>query len=103
MNHNDPQLNDTPTRSAAAAPDIPDRTNSKYRRFTHAGRLFHAYRGTRTPSYQDSQRPNGNRPVYCAFFIDAIHVKVRDGQIANRPVYAAIGVTMDGRKDVLGL
>ncbi len=36
-------------------------------------------------------------------FIDAIHVKVRDGQVANRPVYAAIGVTVDGRKDVLGL
>ena len=47
-----------------------------------------------------------NRPlesVYCAIFIDAIHVKVRDGQVANRPVYAAIGVTADGRKDVLGL
>jgi transposase-like protein len=28
---------------------------------------------------------------------------VRDGQVANRPVYAAIGVTLDGRKDVLGL
>lgn len=36
-------------------------------------------------------------------FIDAIHVKVRDGQVANRPVYAAIGVTVDGHKDVLGL
>ncbi|UJW36387.1 IS256 family transposase [Saccharothrix sp. AJ9571] len=47
-----------------------------------------------------------NRPldaVYAAVFIDAIHVKVRDGQVANRPVYAAIGVTVDGRKDVLGL
>lgn len=47
-----------------------------------------------------------NRPleaVYCAIFIDAIMVKVRDGQVANRPVYAAIGVTVDGRKDVLGL
>ncbi|WET83234.1 IS256 family transposase [Amycolatopsis sp. QT-25] len=42
-------------------------------------------------------------PVYVAVFIDAIHVKVRDGQVANRPVYAAIGVTVDGRKDVLGL
>ncbi|WP_229858692.1 IS256 family transposase, partial [Amycolatopsis acidiphila] len=42
-------------------------------------------------------------PVYVAVFIDAIHVKVRDGQIANRPVYAAIGVTIDGHKDVLGL
>jgi putative transposase len=28
---------------------------------------------------------------------------VRDGQVANRPVYAAIGVTVDGHKDVLGL
>ena len=36
-------------------------------------------------------------------FIDAIVVKVRDGQVGNRPVYAAIGVTVDGRKDVLGL
>lgn len=47
-----------------------------------------------------------NRPldsVYAAIFIDAVHVKVRDGQVANRPVYAAIGVTLDGRRDVLGL
>lgn len=41
--------------------------------------------------------------VYAAVFIDALHVKVRDGQVVNRPVYAAIGVTVDGRKDVLGL
>jgi putative transposase len=42
-------------------------------------------------------------PVYVAIFIDAVVVKVRDGQVANRPVYAAIGVTVDGHKDVLGL
>ena len=41
--------------------------------------------------------------VYVAVFIDAIMVKVRDGQVANRPVYAAIGVTTEGCKDVLGL
>jgi putative transposase len=41
--------------------------------------------------------------VYAAVFIDAIVVKVRDGQVANRPVYAAIGVTLAGGKDVLGL
>ena len=41
--------------------------------------------------------------VYVAVFIDAIVVKVRDGQVANQPVYAAIGVTVDGCKDVLGL
>ena len=42
-------------------------------------------------------------PVYVAVFIDAITVKVRDGQVTNRPIYAAIGVTVDGDKDVLGL
>ena len=41
--------------------------------------------------------------VYAAVFIDAIMVKVRDGQVANRPVYAAIGVDLDGHKDILGL
>ena len=41
--------------------------------------------------------------VYVAVFVDAIVVKVRDGQVANRPIYAAIGVTVDGGKDVLGL
>ena len=47
-----------------------------------------------------------NRPldgVYAAIFIDAIIVKVRDGQVANRPIYAAIGVSLAGEKDVLGL
>jgi putative transposase len=41
--------------------------------------------------------------VYAAVFIDAIVVKVRDGQVANRPFYAAIGVTLEGDKDILGL
>ncbi|OHX01282.1 IS256 family transposase [Micromonospora sp. WMMB235] len=41
--------------------------------------------------------------IYTAVFIDAIVVKVRDGQVANRPFYAAIGVTLDGDKDILGL
>jgi len=41
--------------------------------------------------------------VYTAVFIDAIYVKVRDGQVGNRPFYAAIGVDLQGRRDVLGL
>src|ERR1700761_3338295 len=41
--------------------------------------------------------------IYVAIFIDAIVVKIRDGQVANRPIYAAIGVTLDGEKDILGL
>ncbi|MCU1657518.1 MAG: transposase mutator type [Pseudonocardiales bacterium] len=41
--------------------------------------------------------------IYAAVFVDAIVVKVRDGQVANRPFYAAIGVTLDGERDILGL
>jgi putative transposase len=41
--------------------------------------------------------------TYATIFIDAIVVKVRDGQVANRPFYAAIGVTLAGERDILGL
>src|ERR1700753_3389917 len=47
-----------------------------------------------------------NRPldaVYAVVFIDAIQVKIRGGQVANRPIYLALGVTADGTRDVLGL
>jgi transposase-like protein len=47
-----------------------------------------------------------NRPldeIYAAIFVDAVMVKVRDGQVASRPIYAAIGVTLAGEKDILGL
>ena len=42
-------------------------------------------------------------PVYPVIFIDCIHVKIRDGQVANRPVYVALAVTCDGGRDILGL
>jgi len=42
-------------------------------------------------------------PVYPVVFLDAIHVKVRDGQVANRPIYVALAVTCEGRRDILGL
>jgi len=41
--------------------------------------------------------------VYPVVFIDAIHVKIRDGKVANRPVYTVVGVTLDGERDILGL
>jgi transposase-like protein len=47
-----------------------------------------------------------NRPleaVYPVVFIDAINVKIREGKVANRPIYMAVGVTVDGERDVLGL
>jgi putative transposase len=42
-------------------------------------------------------------PVYPVIFIDAIQVKIRDGSVANRPIYVALGVTCDGERDILGL
>ena len=47
-----------------------------------------------------------NRPldaVYPVIFIDAIVVKVRDGQVRNKPIYVVIGVTVNGERDILGL
>ena len=47
-----------------------------------------------------------NRPldrVYPVLFIDALIVKVRDGQVVNRPIYVVIGVTVNGERDILGL
>jgi putative transposase len=42
--------------------------------------------------------------VYPIVYLDAIMVKVRDGgHVSNRAVYLAIGVTMAGIKEVLGL
>jgi putative transposase len=42
-------------------------------------------------------------PVYPVVFIDAVNVKIRDGQVANRPIYLALAVTVDGNRDILGM
>ncbi len=42
--------------------------------------------------------------VYPVVYMDAIVVKVRtDGRVTNRPCYIAMGINLDGEKDVLGL
>jgi putative transposase len=43
-------------------------------------------------------------PFYGVVFLDAMYVKMRhDGRVENRAVYVAIGIDLEGRKDVLGL
>src|SRR5450755_1450809 len=43
-------------------------------------------------------------PLYALVFLDALRVKMRDeGTVRNKAVYLAIGVTPEGRKDVLGI
>ena len=48
-----------------------------------------------------------NRPLdalYPIVYMDAVRVKVRDnGHVSNKAVYLALGVTMDGIKEVLGM
>lgn len=43
-------------------------------------------------------------PLYAIVYLDALFVKMRhEGRVANRAVYVAVGVDLEGRKDVLGL
>jgi putative transposase len=42
-------------------------------------------------------------PVCPVVFVDAVHVKIRDGQVANRPIHVALAVTADGYREILGL
>jgi putative transposase len=48
-----------------------------------------------------------NRPleaVYAIVYLDALYVKMRhEGRVENRAVYVAMGIGLDGQKDVLGL
>lgn len=42
--------------------------------------------------------------IYAAVFMDAIHYHVRsEGRIVKKAVYIALGVDMDGHKDILGM
>jgi transposase-like protein len=47
-----------------------------------------------------------NRPldaVYPVIFIDAVNVKIREGNVAKGPIYVALAVTAEGKRDILGL
>jgi len=43
-------------------------------------------------------------PIYGIVYLDALYVKMRhEGRVENRAVYVALGVDLEGRKEVLGL
>lgn len=62
---------------------------------------------TVTDGVMEEVRAWQNRPlerVYPIVYLDAIRIKVRqNAQIVNKAVYMAIGVNLDGHKEVLGL
>jgi putative transposase len=60
-----------------------------------------------TDGVMEQVRAWQNRPLeafYGAVFLDALYVKMRhEGRVENRAVYVALGINLEGRKDVLGL
>ena len=61
---------------------------------------------TITDQVMDGMAEWQNRPldrVYPVLFVDAINVKIRDGKVANRPVYVVMAVTTEGTRDILGI
>jgi transposase-like protein len=59
-----------------------------------------------TDAIVDDMQAWQHRPLealYAVLLIDCIVVKIRGSQVANRPVYVAIGVDLEGQRDVLGL
>jgi putative transposase len=60
-----------------------------------------------TDGVVDEVRAWQNRPLdpfYGVVFLDALYVKMRhEGRVENRAIYVALGIRMDGSKDVLGL
>ena len=42
-------------------------------------------------------------PVYPVVLVDGIRIKIRDGTVTNRTVYVAMGINMEGTRDILGL
>jgi putative transposase len=66
-----------------------------------------AFVSTVTDAVVDEVRTWQARPlesVYPIVYLDALYVKMRDGGVVqNRAVYLAMGVRMDGNKEVLGM
>jgi putative transposase len=60
-----------------------------------------------TDGIMEQARAWQNRPLepfYGVVFLDALYVKMRhDGRVENRAVYVALGINLEGRKEVLGL
>jgi putative transposase len=60
-----------------------------------------------TDAVMDEVKAWQNRPlepIYGIVFLDALYVKMRhEGRVENRAVYVALGVDLEGRKEVLGL
>ena len=61
---------------------------------------------TVTDSVMDAVKEWQNRPldeIYPILYLDALQVKVKDqGQVINKAVYLAVGINMEGKKEVLG-
>ncbi len=61
---------------------------------------------TITNKVMEGMADRQNRPldrVHPVLFVNTINVKIRDGQVANRPVYVVMAVTVYGTRDIVGI
>lgn len=59
-----------------------------------------------TDTVVDQMAEWSSRPldaIYPVIFVDALVIKVRDGQVVNKPFYVVVGVTTSGERDILGI
>ncbi len=69
----------------------------------------HGQQGHRLADHREGHGRDGRMgvppadPVYPVIFVDALVVKVREGQVRNTPFYVVMGVTTGGERDILGI
>ena len=70
----------------------------------HAGYVDCGFDSTKILPIAKEWQQRPLESVYAVVFLDAIHYHVRsEGQIVKKAVYIAIGINLDGKKDVLGM
>src|SRR5437764_407600 len=85
---------------------LAERARAEGLKLTGKGGLLARLTKVVVESAMDGMAARQSRPleaVYPVSFIDCGNVKSRDGSVANRPIYVALAVSVDGHRDILGV
>lgn len=91
---------------ALYASGVTTRDISKYLRTQYGVEVSADFISKVTDGVLEEMKAWQSRPldrVWPVIFIDAIHLKVRDGTVRNKAAYLAVGIDADGHKHVLGI